>query len=65
MLKLHDFCNRAADIVYIGDAPTDLRTARSAGARGAAATWGHLYRAEEPADARLAAPMDALALLET
>lgn len=27
-----------ADIVYIGDAPTDLRTARSAGARGAAAT---------------------------
>ena len=54
-----------ADIVYIGDAPTDLRTARSAGARGAAATWGHLYRAEEPADARLAAPMDALALLET
>lgn len=42
-----------ADVVYIGDAPTDLRAARSVGARGAAATWGHLYRAEEPADARL------------
>ncbi|MFS0699553.1 HAD family hydrolase [Cellulomonas sp. 179-A 4D5 NHS] len=54
-----------ADVVYIGDAPTDLRAARSAGARGAAATWGHLYRAEEPADARLTEPMGALALLET
>ena len=54
-----------ADVVYIGDAPTDLRAAPSAGARGAAATWGHLYRAEELADARLAAPMDALALLDT
>ncbi|MGW6130962.1 HAD family hydrolase [Cellulomonas sp. NPDC055163] len=52
-----------AEVVYIGDAPTDLRAARSAGARGAAATWGHLYRADEPADVRLAAPEDALALL--
>lgn len=53
----------AADIIYIGDAPTDLRAARSAGARGAAATWGHLYRAGEPADFRLSKPSDALAFL--
>lgn len=53
----------AADLVYIGDAPTDLQAARSAGARGAAATWGHLYRADEPADVRLDKPGDALALL--
>lgn len=52
-----------ADVVYIGDAPTDLQAARSAGARGAAATWGHLYRADEPADVRLPRPQDALALL--
>ncbi|MBX9245081.1 HAD-IA family hydrolase [Actinotalea ferrariae] len=52
-----------ADLVYIGDAPTDLRAARSAGARGAAATWGHLYRADEPADVHLLEPADALDLL--
>lgn len=52
-----------ADVVYIGDAPTDLQAARSAGARGAAATWGHLYRADEPADVRLAGPGNALELL--
>ncbi|NYI93726.1 HAD superfamily hydrolase (TIGR01662 family) [Streptomonospora nanhaiensis] len=52
-----------AEVVYIGDAPTDLQAARSAGARGAAATWGHLYRADEPAHVRLSRPEDALALL--
>ncbi|WP_205687358.1 HAD family hydrolase [Cellulomonas endophytica] len=52
-----------ADVVYVGDAPTDLRAARSAGAQGAAATWGHLYRPDEPADVRLVRPQDALTLL--
>ncbi|MDT0165982.1 HAD-IA family hydrolase [Actinotalea sp. AC32] len=52
------------DVVYVGDAPTDLRAARAAGARGAAATWGHLYRADEPADVRLAGPAEALDLLD-
>jgi HAD superfamily hydrolase (TIGR01509 family) len=53
------------DIVYIGDAPTDLQAARSAGALGAAATWGHLYQQDAPADMRLRAPQDALKLLVT
>lgn len=53
------------NIVYIGDAPTDLQAAQSAGARGAAATWGHLYRPDAPADVRLGAPRDALAMLTT
>jgi HAD superfamily hydrolase (TIGR01549 family) len=52
-----------AHVVYIGDAPTDLQAARSAGARGAAATWGHLYEPSEPADSRLTTPSDALDLL--
>jgi len=53
------------DVVYIGDAPTDLQAARSACARGAAATWGHLYQRDAPADIRLRAPNQALALLAT
>ena len=53
------------DVVYIGDAPTDLQAALSAGARGAAATWGHLYQRDAPADILLRAPHDALALLAT
>ena len=53
------------DVVYIGDAPTDLQAARSAGARGAAATWGHLYQRDAPADIHLSTPHDALALLAT
>lgn len=52
-----------SNIVYIGDAPTDLQAARAAGARGAAATWGHLYSVNEPADIRLARPNEALMLL--
>lgn len=52
-----------ADLVYIGDAPTDLQAARSAGARGAAAMWGHLYREDEPADVRLQTPEHALDLV--
>lgn len=51
------------DLIYIGDAPTDLQSARAAGAWGAAATWGHLYQDDEPADVRLSAPQDALQLL--
>lgn len=54
-----------AQITYIGDAPTDLQAARAAGARGAAATWGHLYRDDEPADTRLMAPKEALTLMST
>jgi HAD superfamily hydrolase (TIGR01509 family) len=52
-----------SEIAYIGDAPNDLRAARSAGGLGVAAAWGHQYDPAEPADVTLAAPADALALL--
>ena len=53
----------ASHLAYIGDAPNDLRAARSVGARSAAAAWGHQYDAAEPADVTLADPADALLLL--
>jgi HAD superfamily hydrolase (TIGR01509 family) len=52
------------DLAYIGDAPADLRAARAAGSRAVAAAWGHLYDPAEPADVVLAAPAEALALLD-
>ena len=53
----------AHDLVYIGDAPTDLQAARAAGALAAAASWGHLYDPQASADLTLNGPEDALALL--
>lgn len=50
-------------IAYIGDSPLDLRAAAAAGSVGAAAAWGHLYDAREPADRTLSEPEAALALL--
>ncbi len=50
-------------VAYIGDSPLDLRAATAAGSIGAAAAWGHLYDAREPADHTLARPAEALALL--
>lgn len=52
-----------ADLAYIGDAPTDLRTAKAAGALSVAASWGHLYDSAEPADVTLAAPGDVRKLI--
>jgi phosphoglycolate phosphatase len=54
----------AGSIAYIGDAPNDLRAARSAGSLGAAAAWGHQYDPAEPADVTLPDPAAALALLD-
>lgn len=50
-------------VAYIGDSPLDLRAAASAGSVGAAAAWGHLYDAQEPADRTLVRPEAALDLL--
>jgi len=35
------------DCLYVGDSPLDVGAARDAGARPAAAGWGHLYAAEQ------------------
>jgi HAD superfamily hydrolase (TIGR01509 family) len=51
-------------LFYLGDAPTDLLAAKAAGARSVAVAWGHLYRADVPADHTLSRPADALRLLE-
>jgi phosphoglycolate phosphatase len=53
-----------ADLAYIGDSPLDLRAAKAAGGYSAAAAWGHQYDAAEPADYRLAAPEEALRLVD-
>ena len=52
-----------AGLVYIGDAPNDLRAATAARGMAAAAAWGHQYQSAEPADITLAAPAEALTLL--
>jgi phosphoglycolate phosphatase len=52
-----------ADLAYIGDSPLDTRAARAAGSHAAAASWGHMYDATEPADSVLDSPVQALALL--
>lgn len=48
------------DTVYAGDAPRDLQAARAAGARAAAAGWGHQYDPGAPADLTLRTPEDLL-----
>ncbi|MFJ2766882.1 HAD family hydrolase [Streptomyces sp. NPDC087300] len=50
----------ARDAVYAGDAPRDLLAARAAGARAAAAGWGHQYDPGAPADLTLRKPEDLL-----
>ncbi|WP_406283163.1 HAD family hydrolase [Streptomyces sp. NBC_00209] len=50
-------------LAYVGDSPLDLRAAGAAGSRSAAARWGHMYDATEPADAVLSHPQQALDLL--
>lgn len=50
-------------VVYVGDAPTDLQAAKAAAAISAAAAWGHLYAASEPADVTLDRPAHALQIL--
>ncbi|TFC86360.1 HAD family hydrolase [Cryobacterium sp. TMT4-31] len=52
-----------SNVIYIGDAPTDLQAAQSAGAVGAAAAWGHLYDPKAPATVTLRRPEDALPLI--
>lgn len=51
------------DVVYVGDAANDTRAARAAGAVAAAASWGHLFEPDEPADHVLSEPADVLRLL--
>lgn len=53
----------STNVVYIGDAPTDLQAAKAANATSAAAAWGHLYTESEPADVTLSHPSEALNLL--
>jgi phosphoglycolate phosphatase len=53
----------AGSLVYIGDAPNDMRAARAVGGLAAAAAWGHQYDPAESADVTLAAPGAALDLL--
>jgi HAD superfamily hydrolase (TIGR01509 family) len=55
---------RPGALFYLGDAPTDLLAAKAAGARSVAVGWGHLYRADAPADHTLNRPADALHLLD-
>jgi pyrophosphatase PpaX len=54
---------RAADVLFVGDSPFDLRSGHGAGTKTAAATWGPFPRsaleAERP-DYYLAAPGDVL-----
>ena len=52
-------------LYYLGDAPTDLLSAKAAGARGVAVTWGHLYQADAPADHVIHRPSEALQLLRS
>jgi HAD superfamily hydrolase (TIGR01509 family) len=52
-----------ADLAYIGDSPLDLRAAKAAGGRSAAAAWGHQYDGTEPADYTLVTPGQAVDLL--
>ena len=47
-----------AHAAYIGDAPIDLRCARSSGALALAAAWGHQYEPSEPSDAVLRHPAE-------
>lgn len=54
----------ASCLAYIGDSPADMGAARAAGSHGAAAAWGHMYDAAVAADSVLAAPGQALLLLE-
>ncbi len=51
------------NVAYIGDAPLDLRAARSAGSRSVAAAWGHQYDHAEPADVVLTSAAHALDLI--
>lgn len=55
---------RPGELAYVGDAPTDLRAAKAAGALSVAAAWGHLYDADEPADVALATPREVFALVD-
>ena len=52
-----------AEVVYVGDAPSDLLAARAAGARAVAAAWGHLYEPTAAADDTWSTPATALSLL--
>ena len=49
--------------VYIGDAPTDIQAANSAGMVSIAAGWGHLYAADMGADIIAESPMQLCRLL--
>jgi HAD superfamily hydrolase (TIGR01509 family) len=53
-----------AELAYVGDSPLDTRAAKAAGSHAAAASWGHMYDAAEPADSILTAPGQALDLLD-
>ncbi|MGW0226581.1 HAD family hydrolase [Streptomyces tendae] len=53
----------ATQLAYVGDSPLDLQAASAAGSHSAAAGWGHMYDATEPADAVLTHPQQALDLL--
>ncbi|WP_432512838.1 GNAT family N-acetyltransferase [Kineococcus sp. SYSU DK001] len=53
-----------SDLLYVGDAPTDLGAARAAGAHAVAAAWGHLHDPAVPADATWRSPREALRVLD-
>ena len=52
-----------ASAAYVGDSPSDLQAARSAGACALAAGWGHLYNPESPAEVVLDRPEELLELV--
>ncbi|WP_432541482.1 GNAT family N-acetyltransferase [Kineococcus sp. SYSU DK002] len=52
-----------SDLLYVGDAPTDLGAARAAGAHAVAAAWGHLHDPAVSADATWRSPREALRVL--
>ena len=58
---------QAADILYLGDTSTDMKTGKSAGAFTVGALWGFRDRAEleeNHADAVIAHPLELLQFLE-
>ncbi|KUL30834.1 hydrolase [Actinoplanes awajinensis subsp. mycoplanecinus] len=63
LLAAAELGTTAGRLILVGDSFLDLRAAAAAGSRSAAAGWGHRHDPAEPADFRLATPLDLLAII--
>ena len=62
---LERLCLSASEVLYVGDAPTDLQAAQNAGVDFGFAQWGCIYpETLEEANYRFAQPQDLLQLLD-